>query len=200
MDPLVVVAPYLSSWRLIGWLLDSTVGKTKKRSSHQQVSLLKALKSFQAAFRMMKQSFWCPLNPLEWAGSLFGPVRSGYWQIASTCYCRAFFPFIFIFFEVNLSSFMWFLASPGEAQADSYLVLLGPPFSPRWSDVEGNFWRCSPTGEQGFEPALWALLCLVNLRASVDGGEPGQHTLHLFLYSISGFWPFYFQPQDRRHL
>lgn len=81
---------------------------------------------------MMKQSFWCPLNPPERAGSLA-------WS-ASTCYCRAFFPFILIFFEVNLSSFMWFLASPGEAQADSSLVLLGPPFSLLMpSDVEENF-------------------------------------------------------------
>lgn len=87
----------------------------------------------------MKPSFWCPLNPLD---RVSGPVRS------HLLLQSFFFPFIFIFFEVNLSSFMWFLTSPGEALADSYLVLLGPPFSPgssadavrRWRELR----RCSP--------------------------------------------------------
>lgn len=42
------------------------VGETKPVFS-------KALKSFHAAFRMMKPSFWCPLNPLD---RVSGPVRS----------------------------------------------------------------------------------------------------------------------------
>lgn len=139
---------------------------------------------------MMKVSLVSP----EPAGAGRVPVWPGPLRLLTDRFhllLQSFFPnFIFIFFEVNLSSFLWFLASPGEARADIWFcsVHLSAPDRPLMqSDVEGNFDAAprpslrAATSDPGggrvnkgldlFQPS-----CLLNLRASVDGGEPGQHT------------------------
>lgn len=142
-------------------------------------------------------------------------ARPGYWTGLTPLLQHFFFCLFFLLRGLWLTSFALLLWFPASAPADPDLLLLLSNVEPqlvcyrhafrgpvqaapeRCHSIWGGGWGVG--GDQGLGPPLSALLCLLNLRASVRTGKPGKRgtALHPFLGSISCFCLLFLAPGKR---